>query len=120
MKNKKRAISKTASAITADTTTKKHPLEGAGLHYKDENGYVQHQAVIVTVISSGNTTIGDLALIQYFEWVSGGPSTRRLISLSEMASTDQWVFYSSVEEMKDHYERVDRYEKGDIPEAPSQ
>lgn len=85
---------------------KKHPLAGAGLHYKDEHERVLNQAMIVEVIPS-NSAVGDLALIQYFEWFIGAPSTRRLIPLSELASSDRWVFYSSVDEMNDHYERVD-------------
>jgi hypothetical protein len=83
-----------------------HPLIGAGLHYKDEHGRVLNQVSIVAVIAS-NSAAGDLALIQYFEWISGEPSTRRLIPLSELASSDRWVLYSSVAEMKDHFERSD-------------
>jgi hypothetical protein len=55
-----------------------HPLVGAGLHCKDDSGCVINQATIVTVVPSGNATVGDLALIQYFEWFGGDPSTRRL------------------------------------------
>ena len=84
----------------------KHPLVGAGLHYKDEHGRVLNQVSIVAVIPS-NSAVGDLALIQYFEWMSGEPSTRRLIPLSELASSDRWVLYSSVAEMNDHFQRSD-------------
>ena len=86
-----------------------HALVGAGLHCKDKSGKVQNQATVVAVIPSGNPTVGDLALVQYFEWGVGEPSTRRLVPLSEFAKSDRWVFYSSVDEMKDHYERVDKY-----------
>jgi hypothetical protein len=84
----------------------KHPLIGAGLHYKDEHGRVLNQASIVAVIPS-NSAAGDLALIQYIEWMSREPSTRRLIPLSDLASSDRWVLYSSAAEMKDHFQRSD-------------
>ena len=92
----------------------KHPLVGAGLHWRDERGYTQNQATIVAVIPSGNAQVGDLALIQYFEWIIGGISTRRLVALSELASSEQWVLYSSVDEMNDHYERVDEHRNDHI------
>jgi hypothetical protein len=99
------------------TTKAKHPLVGAGLHYKDEDGCVQNQAVILEVVSSGSS-VGDLALIQYFEWFGGEPSTRRLLPLTELANSDRWVFYADVEEMKDHHERVDRHHpKNENPRA---
>jgi hypothetical protein len=91
----------------------KHPLEGAGLHWKNEHGGVQYQATIIKIVPSGNANIGDLALIQYYEWISGTPSTQRLIPLVELA-TSQWVFYSSAEEMNDHYERVGRHQNEHI------
>lgn len=87
----------------------KHQLVGAGLHWKDRNGCVQNQAEIIAIIPSGCTIVGDLALIQYFDWIVGHSSTRRLIPLRDLAASEQWVFYSSVEEMNDHYERVDQY-----------
>jgi hypothetical protein len=86
-----------------------HALVGAGLHFKDADDCVKDQAVILAVIPSGNSTVGDLALIQYFDWMMGDPCTRRLLPLSALASTDRWVLYASVEEMKDHYERIDKY-----------
>jgi hypothetical protein len=84
----------------------KHPLVGAGLHYKDEHGRVLNQASIVAVIPS-NSAAGDLALIQYIEWMSGEASTRRLIPLSDLASSERWVLYGSAAEMSDHFERSD-------------
>jgi hypothetical protein len=89
-------------------TKAKHPLVGAGVHCKDKDGCVQNQAVILEVVPSGSS-VGDLALIQYFEWLVGEPSTRRLLPLTELASSDRWVFYADAEEMNDHYQRVDRH-----------
>jgi hypothetical protein len=84
---------------------KPHPLVGRGLHYRDEQGCVQNQARILAIVPS-NSTAGDLALIQYLEWLMGEPSTQRLLPLTELAS-ERWVFYENVEEMNDHYQRVD-------------
>jgi hypothetical protein len=100
------SMSKTKTK-TAATKKPAHPLVGAGLHWRDEKGRIENQACIIAVIPSGSSTTGDLALIQYFEFFSGSPSTRRLIQLSELASTDRWVFYSSVEEMRDYYQHVE-------------
>jgi hypothetical protein len=69
--------------------------------------------MIVDVFPSGSASVGDLALIEYFEWLDGTPSTRQLIPLTALASArtdpgiEVWVLYANTEEMKDHYERVD-------------
>lgn len=84
-----------------------HPLIGAGLHWKDEDGAVQWQASVIAVFPSGHPATGDVALIQFFEWGWGEPSTRRLIPIADLAASDRWVAYASVEAMNDHYERVD-------------
>lgn len=94
--------------------TSKHPLVDAGLHWKNKDGEVINQATILDVIPSGCPATGDMALIQYLDWAMGDPSTRRLIPLAEMASSEQWVLYSSVEDMKDHYERVDAHRNDHI------
>jgi hypothetical protein len=85
-----------------------HPLLGAGLHYCDDEGVVKRQAAIVAVVPSHGAE-GDLVWLQYFEWVSGAPSRRRLVRLAELASSERWVLYRTLEEMNDHYERVDRH-----------
>jgi hypothetical protein len=111
-------ISKMAGEDSSQKTIPaKHPLVGAGVHWKDERGYTRHKATIIEVISSGSTQVGDLALLQYFDWIIGEPSTRRLVRLSELASSEQWVLYSSVEEMNAHYERIDRYQNENIQNA---
>jgi hypothetical protein len=83
-----------------------HPLIGRGLHYKDAHDRVSNQAKVIAVMPSG-TAMGDLVLIQYYAWVAGEPSTQRLLPLTELASSDRWVFYENTEEMNDHYERID-------------
>jgi hypothetical protein len=94
--------------LNKPTPRPQHPLVGTGLHFTDDDGIVERQAAIIEVVPSGSTTVGDLALIQYFEFFMGAPSTRRLIPLSELASTERWVFYASTEEMNEHYQRVDQ------------
>jgi hypothetical protein len=83
-----------------------HPLNGAGVHFKDENGRVENQMVILNVVPS-NSPAGDLALVQYFDWMMGDRSTRALIPLAQMTDPKRWVFYADIEEMNEHYERVD-------------
>lgn len=83
-----------------------HPLAGVGLHRMDEHGRVQNQAMVLDVISSGSTELGDLALIQYYSWIWGEPTTRALIPLREIA-TPTWVLYANTEDMNAHYSAVD-------------
>jgi hypothetical protein len=105
----------------------KHPLIDASVHFKDADGCVERQAAVLAVIPSGSTATGNLVLLQFFDWFMGEPSTRRLIPLSELESSERWVLYASVDEMNEHYERVDakhaeavdrRKERGDGPEKP--
>lgn len=96
-----------------------HPLVGAGLHQKNEAGAVQRQAVILAVVPSGNPSVGDLALIQHFEWLTGSASTRRLIPLTSLAD-ERWVLYADTEDMNDHYERVDKHHPSLSPQPIDQ
>ena len=89
----------------AATTENTHPLVGAGLHIKVDN-VVERQAHILAVIPSSSPS-GDLALIEFFGWMMGEPTTRRLISLAELATDERFVLYPSVIAMNEHYERVD-------------
>jgi hypothetical protein len=84
----------------------KHPLVGAGLHMKDEAGLVKRQATIVAVIASGNRNVGDLALVQYLDWITGTPAFRQLVALHELTA-ERWALYASADAMQEHYERVD-------------
>jgi hypothetical protein len=100
-------------AAPASRKAEPHPLVGRGLHYKDEHGYVQNQASIVAVFPSANQPVGNLALIQYFDWIVGAPSTQRVISLADLATgygpeagRERWVLFQNMEEANDHYERV--------------
>ena len=117
-KNKNMAIAKNGPAPPREPppTETKHPLVGAGLHYKDEDGCVANQAQIVAVFPSNNPSVGDVALIQYYEWF-GSPSTRGLVSLAEPTDRERWVLYRSVNEMIDHYERVDQHQNRHIRDS---
>jgi hypothetical protein len=84
-----------------------HPLVGAGIHFKDDAGCVVNQMAIAAVIPSNNVAVGDLVLLQYFEWMMGDRTNQRLVPLTELASSDRWVIYKSVDEMNEHYDRVD-------------
>ena len=92
----------------------RHPLVGAGVHYKDEHGRIRHQAAILAVFPSNCATTGDLVLLQVFAWVMGGASTQRVLPLIEMASSERWVIYQSTEEMNAHYRSVDSHQDGHI------
>ena len=83
-----------------------HPLVGAGLHYKNADGIVSNQAQIIAVFPSNNSTVGDLALVEYYEWISSGTETRALVALSELTDRERWVLYAST----DHYQRVDQHQ----------
>ena len=87
-----------------------HPLVGAGLHYKNADGIVSNQAQIIAVFPSNNSTVGDLALIEYYEWISSGTETRALVALSELTDRERWVLYASTDHMNDHYQRVDQHQ----------
>ena len=49
------------------------------------DGAPSHQGVILAVVPT-NAEIGDLALIEYFEWFSGSATYQRLIPLSALAA----------------------------------
>jgi len=104
-------------------TTKngKHPLVGCGVHWW-ENGRPSWQGAIKAVISSG-TAVGDLAIIQWFEWAWGNPTTSTLVSLSTLTTADPtnhknaWTIYSNVEDMKDYWDTYGKH-KTHIVEKP--
>jgi hypothetical protein len=82
-----------------------HPLVGAGAHMLDEHNTTKYQALIIDVIPSGCPEVGDLALVQFYEWMIGEPTNRRLIPLRELA-TEHWKLFSSLEEANDYYTSV--------------
>ena len=83
-----------------------HPLVGAGVHFKDDKGEIVNQAMIVAVVPSNAAAVGDLVLLQYFSWIAGDPTNRRLIPLATLASSKAWALYKSVDEMNSEYEYV--------------
>jgi hypothetical protein len=101
---------KNAGKPAAARLMAEHPLVGAGLHYKNADGIVSNQAQIIAVFPSNNSTVGDLALVEYYEWISGGTETRALVALSELTDRERWVLYASTDHMNDHYQRVDQHQ----------
>ena len=85
-----------------------HPLVGAAAHSLDEHGTTLYQISIVAVIPSGCGHIGDLALVQFYEWFVGEPTTRRLIPLTELATPD-WKLFANLEDANYYYENVARH-----------
>ena len=98
--------------------TTQHPLIRRGLHRLDHQRCVQNQAVIIEVFPS-NSPIGDLAIIQYFEWFMGEPSTQAVVPVTALADPE-WVLYASVEEMNEHYDRVDSHRIRHVRDKPIQ
>jgi hypothetical protein len=85
-----------------------HPLIGAGAHSMDEHRTTEYQIKILAVFPSGAADTGDVALVQFFSWIAGEPSNRRLIPLKELA-TPVWKFFESIEDANDYYEHVARH-----------
>jgi hypothetical protein len=85
-----------------------HPLIGAGAHSLDDAGTTQYQIEILDVFPSGASDTGDLALVQFFSWIMGEPTNRRLIPLKELA-TPTWKLFASMSDANDYYEHVAKH-----------
>ena len=72
-------------------------FKGKFFHDFDEEGFVCHQGRILDLI--GN----EIAIVQYFEWVVGTPSTIRVVWVKDIVDGG-WALYSSDEYMRDAYE----------------
>lgn len=83
----------------------RHPLIGAAAHMLDEHRTTKYQIQVVDVISSGADDTGDLALVQFYDWIAGSPTNRRLIPLKELA-TEKWILFINIEEANDYYNNV--------------
>jgi len=91
--------------MAKEPTAAKHPLIGAAAHSLDENRTTLWQVEILDVFPSGSPDVGDLALVQYYEWLAGYPSTRGLIPLREMA-TRSWKLFPNMESATAYYKEV--------------
>jgi hypothetical protein len=87
----------------AARTDQNHPLVGAAVQVRGQDGAVHGEAKIISVVPSGSNTVGDLALLQFFEYLSGMQLNRRLVPLTELAN-ERWTFYESVEKMNEQYD----------------
>ncbi len=83
-----------------------HPLIGAGVKLRGEDDAL-HQAEIIAIIPSGSSTGGDLALLQFFDCMSGVASHRRLVALTELA-TERWTIYESADVMCETSQSADK------------
>ena len=90
-----------------------HPLVNAAAHSLDEHGTTKYQISILDVFPSGSTEAGDLALVQFYSWMIGEPTNRRLIPLKELA-TAEWKLFASLEDANDYYEHVARHRDSTI------
>lgn len=90
------------------TKSASHPLVGAGVHRRGADGLVESQSKILAVFPSGSSTIGDLALLQYFSALPPRePTTRWLIPVTELSVGEHWVLYEDVEEMAWYWHHVE-------------
>lgn len=72
-------------------------LVGRWAHVLDEHGGVDRQCRILR--ASGEAAY----LVQWYEWISGGPSTMNIVPIEEIGS-GKWVLYESSEDMHAAYE----------------
>jgi hypothetical protein len=85
-----------------------HPLVGRELLGRREDVNYQTQATILAIVPS-NSSIGDLALIQYYDWNIGAATTQQLIPLTELANARWWIFSDHVERFPDSGEFDENY-----------
>lgn len=85
--------------------TPDHPLVGAAAHSLDEHGTTKYQISILAVFPSGSLEVGDLALVQFYEWMMGQETNRRLMPLKELA-TPEWKLFANLEEANEYYKHV--------------
>jgi len=88
MAQRRKVVSK-----TNDWTT----LKGKFFHDFDEEGFVCHQGQILDFVNE------EIAIVQYFEWVIGTPSTIRAVWLEDIVDGG-WALYSSDKAMRDAYD----------------
>lgn len=92
-----------------------HPLVGRGVHWW-KDGAISHQGCILAVVPS-NSTMGDLALVEYLEWISGTPTYQCLVPLSVLASVGPdnvqpgWTLYDDLSHMNGYYDAVGKHKK---------
>lgn len=72
-------------------------LTGKWAHVMNESGTIERQCRILR--PSGESAY----LVQWYEWLGGGPSTMTTVSIDEVGS-GRWVLYESSREMREAYE----------------
>lgn len=88
----------------------KHPLVGwsfLSYDFKDGREVVSKQGTIKAVVAT-NTAQGDLAIVDYFEWFTGGYSYSGAIPLTEFSrpwgQDGFYKLFATWEERKDYYD----------------
>lgn len=79
--------------MTSEKTT--NPLIGKWFHSFTENGNLHWQGQVIAKAENG------FYIVQTYEWIAGAESTQHIVPIAEMTG---WLFYSSNEEMKEHYQ----------------
>lgn len=72
-------------------------LKGKFFHTFDEDGYVQYQGQIVDLIGE------DIAIVLYFEWVTGSPSYHKAVWVSDIIDAG-WALYNTDVAWREAYE----------------
>jgi hypothetical protein len=98
------------------------PLVGRAFHSYGPDGDTRWQGVVEDDLGDG------YFLLQLFEWLMGGTSQQIVVHISDMAHRasdgfsikSRFAFYKTLEDMNDHYERVDRHQNDHIRRAKEQ
>ena len=69
-------------------------LTGKFFNSDDERGI---QGQVLGEVQSG------FYLVQLYSWLDGGTSSQKIVTVNDMVD---WDFYSTLENMRDHYARV--------------
>jgi hypothetical protein len=96
--------------MTKEKTTRDQPrldLVGCCFHTFKEDNAVQHQGVVRGDLG------GQYYLVQYFEWLTGGPEELEIIHISRMCGNraERWQFYEDNKHMNFWYEYRHHHKK---------
>jgi len=88
MAQKKKRVSSTVDWAT---------IKGKFFHTFDEDGYAQYQGQIVDLVGD------DIAIVLYFEWVSGSPTYHKAVWVSDIVD-EGWALYNTAAAWRDAYQ----------------
>ena len=81
----------------ADKAVDWSTLRGKFVHAFDDEGFVQNQGFIIDLVGE------EIAVVQYFEWITGSPSSVKAVWVSDIVDQG-WALYGSGEAMRDAYD----------------